>query len=292
MTLTHVAIDEKVLDQNLSLLNQDLGSLLKTASEIRFEQYSNLITYSPKVFIPLTNLCRDKCGYCTFSKPPARLESPYLNFDQVLDIAKKGDSAGCFEALFTLGEKPELRYPQAKQWLDQHGYSSTVEYLYDCSKKVMDETGLLPHLNPGALSFDELHKLREVSISQGMMLESIQTDLRCHLDSPDKDPKRRIDTLTYAGELNIPYTTGILVGIGESPESIVESLTLIAELHRRYRHIQEVIVQNFLPKADTKMHAHLPCDTKLHQKAIALARIILPADISVQAPPNLVENVD
>lgn len=292
MTLTNILINEKLLQKNYDLLKIDLKDLLVKASEIRDRNYLNNITYSPKVFIPLTMLCRDRCGYCTFSKPPARLQAPFLSEDEVLKIARQGESAGCFEALFTLGEKPELRYPQASQWLKEHGYESTVEYLYHCSDLVMTETSLLSHLNPGALDFDELKMLKNVSISQGMMLESIQPDLNCHFDSPDKEPRRRLETLDNAGQLNIPFTTGILVGIGETMESVVESLSAIAELHNRYGHIQEVIVQNFIPKSDTKMHTHPPCDRLLHQKAIALARIILPEDVSVQAPPNLAENID
>ncbi len=292
MTIDDFTIDEKKLTESLELLKLPLNLLQEKASQIRDEFYLNKITFSPKVFIPLTELCRDKCGYCTFAKPPAKLDSPYLDESQVLEIAKLGEDSGCLEALFTLGEKPELRYPVARTWLKDRGFTSTIEYLYHCSQLVSEKTSLLCHLNPGALSLEELMRLRQASLSQGMMLESVQEDLVCHFGSPDKTPQRRIETLISAGQLDIPFTTGILVGIGESVESIVKSLVVISQIHNSFGHIQEVIVQNFLPKSGTKMHKSSPCDPTEHQKAIALARIILPAEISVQAPPNLVDSVE
>ncbi|MDH3755892.1 MAG: 7,8-didemethyl-8-hydroxy-5-deazariboflavin synthase CofG, partial [Acidimicrobiia bacterium] len=197
------------------LLDAPLGELLAAASAIRHEAHGHRVTYSPKVFIPLTMLCRDKCGYCTFARPPARLESPYLTREQVLDIAFQGARVGCHEALFTLGERPELRYPVAADWLAAAGYDSTIDYLAAMAAAVLDETGLLPHANAGALYPDELRRLRAVAPSQGMMLETLVDDLAAHRGSPDKSPARRLATLDAAGELGIPFTTGILVGIGE-----------------------------------------------------------------------------
>ena len=270
-----------------ALLDLPLADLLKAARSQRNDVFGNRITYSPKVFIPLTMLCRDKCGYCTFAQPPARLDAPYLTPDQILDIAKAGARVGTHEALFTLGERPELRYPIAADWLEAHGYATTIDYLVAMCRLVRDETGLLPHANPGALFPDELAALREVSPSQGMMIESLNDSLAAHRGAPDKEPARRLATLEAAGELQIPYTTGILVGIGESLSDRIEALVAIAESHARHGHIQEVIVQNFLPKVGTAMHNHAPCPPDEYVQAIALARLILPADIHLQAPPNL-----
>jgi 7,8-didemethyl-8-hydroxy-5-deazariboflavin synthase CofH subunit/7,8-didemethyl-8-hydroxy-5-deazariboflavin synthase CofG subunit len=264
-----------------------LGELQAEAARIRDRVHGSRITYSPKVFIPLTMLCRDRCGYCTFAQPPARLESPYLSSDEVLAIARDGASAGCHEALFTLGERPELRYPAARDWLRRHGYESTVEYVMAMAELVVAETGLLPHANTGAMTRDELVALRRVAPSQGMMIESTRGDLEAHRGSPDKTPERRLSTLEAAGELKIPYTTGILVGIGESETDRIDALESIAAAHRRHGHVQEVIVQNFLPKPGTAMHGHPPCPREVHLRAIALARILLPEDVHVQAPPNL-----
>ena len=253
----------------------------------RDQHFGTRVTYSPKVFIPLTMLCRDKCGYCTFAQPPARLESPYLEPEQVLAIARAGARAGCHEALFTLGERPEERYPAAADWLAEHSYDSTVAYLAAMARLVVDEIGLLPHANAGALFADELATLRAVSPSQGMMIESVNPDLDAHRGSPDKTPERRLATLEAAGRLAIPFTTGILVGIGESRQDRIDALTAIAESHARWGHVQEVIVQNFLPKAGTTMFRSRPCPTGDYLEAIALARLILPMDIHLQAPPNL-----
>src|SRR3954454_2491886 len=269
------------------LLGAPLDDLLDAAAARRDDTTGTRITWSPKVFIPLTMLCRDKCGYCTFAKAPARLESPYLSPEQVLDIARAGAAAGCHEALFTLGERPELRYPAAAEWLAEHGYGSTVDYLAAMCKLVLEETGLLPHANAGALSEDELASLRPVSASQGMMLESLNGDLECHRGSPDKTPERRLATLDAAGRLQIPFTTGILVGIGESRADRIEALQAIASSHERHGHIQEVIVQNFLPKPGTAMHRSPACPDDEFLSSIAAARLILPADIHLQAPPNL-----
>jgi 7,8-didemethyl-8-hydroxy-5-deazariboflavin synthase CofH subunit/7,8-didemethyl-8-hydroxy-5-deazariboflavin synthase CofG subunit len=270
-----------------NLVETPLEELLVQASELRARTTGTRITYSPKVFIPLTMLCRDRCGYCTFAKAPARLDSPYLAPDEVLAIARAGAAAGCSEALFTLGERPEERYPIAASWLAQHGYQSTVDYLVAMCKLVVDETGLLPHANAGALWAEELAQLRPVSASQGMMLESLNGELECHRGSPDKTPERRLATLEAAGQLRIPFTSGILVGIGESRFDRIVALQAIASAHRRWGHVQEVIVQNFLPKPGTAMHRTPPCPPDEYLWSIAAARMILPADVHLQAPPNL-----
>ncbi|MFT7650334.1 MAG: FO synthase [Candidatus Poriferisodalaceae bacterium] len=269
------------------LLALSLPDLLAAAATKRDAAFGTRVTYSPKVFIPLTMLCQDKCGYCTFAQPPARLDSPYLTPEKVLAIAHEGARQGCHEALFTLGERPELRYPVAQEWLRERGYETTIDYLVAMCKLVRDETGLLPHANAGALYREELARLREVSPSQGMMIESLNGNLDCHRGAPDKEPARRLATLESAGELQIPFTTGILIGIGESLNDRVEALQAIAESHERHGHIQEVIVQNFLPKLGTAMHKSPPCPEDEYLQAIALARMILPAEIHLQAPPNL-----
>ncbi|MFM8970663.1 MAG: 7,8-didemethyl-8-hydroxy-5-deazariboflavin synthase CofG, partial [Actinomycetota bacterium] len=269
------------------LLNAPFDELLRDARKVRDLHYGARITYSPKVFIPLTMLCRDKCGYCTFAQPPARLENPYLTPEQVLTIAKQGAARGCHEALFTLGERPELRYDVAAEWLRAHGYDSTVHYLHDMAKLVLDETGLLPHANAGALYKDELALLRHVSPSQGMMIETLRDDLECHRGAPDKVPQRRLDTLEFAGELKIPFTTGILVGIGETRADRIAALEAIAASHARHGHVQEVIVQNFLPKPRTGMQHDPACDPNEYLWSIAVARLILSPEIHLQAPPNL-----
>ena len=273
-----------------NLLDIPTPELLKQAAQVRDATFGRRLTYSPKVFIPLTMLCRDRCGYCTFAQPPARLSSPFLSLEEVLAIATRGAEAGCHEALFTLGERPELRYPAAADWLKEHGYESTVDYLCAAAAAVREETGLLPHANAGALFPDELAKLRTTCPSQGMMLETLNPDLRCHAGSPDKTPARRLATLHEAGKLAIPFTTGILVGIGESLQDRLEALEAIAHAHRLYGHIQEAIVQNFLPKAGTAMHASPACPHEDYLDAIALARLVLPPDIHIQAPPNLTED--
>ena len=269
------------------LLDLPHDELLCRARAVRDGAHGSRVTYSPKVFIPLTMLCRDKCGYCTFAKAPARIESPYLTSDEVLAIARHGADAGCHEALFTLGERPEERYPVARDWLDSHGYGSTIDYLAAMCRLVLEETGLLPHANAGALFPEELALLRTVSASQGMMLESLRADLDAHRGSPDKTPARRLATLEAAGELAIPFTTGILVGIGEDRADRVAALETIAASHARHGHVQEVIVQNFLPKPGTGMHRSPACPPAEFADAIALARLILPPDMHVQAPPNL-----
>jgi FO synthase len=279
-----------VLDMD-DLLRADLSTLQARARQIRDGIHGNRVTFSPKVFIPLTMLCRDRCGYCTFAKAPARVESPYLSIDDVLDIARAGRAAGCHEALFTLGESPEDRYPDARQWLSDRGYSSTVDYLVAACKVVLDETGLLPHANAGALTGEELARLRDVSASQGMMIESLNPDLAAHRSAPDKTPARRLATLEAAGVAAVPFTTGLLVGIGESRLDRIATLQAIADSHLRHGHVQEVIVQNFLPKPGTSMHQAPPCPPDELLWSIAVARLLLPADIHLQAPPNLSDDL-
>jgi FO synthase len=264
-----------------------LPDLLAAASDRRRRAHGSRVTWSPKVFVPLTRLCRDRCGYCTFATAPARVEAPFLSLDQVLAIARDGVVAGCHEALFTLGEYPEQRWPAARQWLDQAGFESTVDYLVAACRVVVEETGLLPHANAGALGAADLERLRAVAVSQGMMIESLNPGLACHVGSPDKTPQRRLATLEAAGELAIAFTTGILVGIGESRADRIEALEAIAASHRRHGHVQEVIVQNFLPKAGTSMHAAPPCPPDEYLWTVAAARVVLPDDIHLQAPPNL-----
>ncbi len=271
----------------MTLLDLPTDELTARARQVRDGATGTRVTYSPKVFIPLTRLCRDRCGYCTFATAPHRIDAPYLSLEEVLAIASRGAEAGCHEALFTLGEAPEDRYVEARDWLTAHGYDSTVDYLVAVAGRVLEETGLLPHANAGAISRDELARLRAVAPSQGMMVESLRSDLAAHRGAPDKTPERRLATLEWAGELAIPFTTGILVGIGESESDRLVALEAIAASHRRHGHVQEVIVQNFLPKAGTTMRDHPACPPQEHLRAIALARLVLPADIHVQAPPNL-----
>jgi FO synthase len=231
-----------------------------------------VLTYSPKVFIPLTQLCRDRCGYCTFAQAPARVSAPYMSLDEVMEVAQAGRDAGVSEALFTLGERPELRYDEAARWLAARGYRSTVDYVANAAQMVLETTGLLPHINAGALYDFELRQLRAVSASQGMMLESL-ADLPAHRLAPDKVPARRLATLEMAGELRIPFTTGVLLAIAES--------------HARHGHVQEVIIQNFLPKANTAMAKSPAATDEEFFWTIAVARLLLPDDIHLQAPPNL-----
>ena len=266
------------------------------AAALRDAAHGARITFSPKVFIPLTMLCRDKCGYCTFAKPPAHLLSPYLELDEVLAIARRGAALGCHEALFTLGEAPEARYPEATAWLAARGYASTVDYLVAACAAVLAETGLLPHANAGALTGAELERLRAVSPSQGMMIETLAARLGepggPHAGAPDKTPERRLATLEAAGEARVPFTTGILVGIGETRAERLEALVAIRDSHARHGHVQEVIVQNFLPKAGTSMWRASACDPDEFLWTIAAARIVLGAEMHLQAPPNLSDPAD
>jgi FO synthase len=277
------------------LLDAPLAELMPAAARSRDERTGRRITFSPKVFVPLTMLCRDRCGYCTFAKPPARLDSPYLAEHQVLELASRGAALGCHEALFTLGEEPEERYPQAAEWLRANGFASTVDYLASVAKRVLDETGLLPHANAGALSEADLTRLRAVSPSQGMMIETLADRLHepgaAHYGAPDKTAARRLATLEAAGRARVPFTTGILVGIGETRAERIDALVAIANSHLAHGHVQEVIVQNFLPKPGTAMHRADPCPPEEFLWSIAAARVILPPDVHLQAPPNLSDDL-
>ncbi len=275
--------------EHADLLDAPPAELLAAARERR--RGGGLVTYSPKVFIPLTTLCRDVCGYCTFARPPRRGERAYLSEDEVLAIARAGAAAGCTEALFTLGDKPELRYKVAREELAELGCTTTIEYLARVAKLVLEETGLLPHLNPGVMTRAELELLRPVSASMGVMLETTADRLAerggPHWASPDKMPARRVETIELAGELRIPFTSGILIGIGETRAERLEALEALAVLHRRHGHLQEVIVQNFRAKPGTRMADHAEPSLDDHLWTIAAARLLLPSDVSVQAPPNL-----
>lgn len=279
--------------QAAALLADDAetGALLDVAARLRDEGHGNLITYSKKVFIPLTQLCRDVCHYCTFAQTPKHVVSPYLSIDQVLDTARRGAELGCKEALFTLGERPELRYRAARTALGEMGYESTLEYLCEAARLVYQETGLLPHLNPGTMTEDEIAMLRPVAPSMGIMLESVSPRLgekgMPHYGSPDKDPELRLATIEAAGKACVPLTSGILIGIGETRRERIESLLALRDLHIAYGHLQEIIIQNFRAKPGTKM-ANAP-EPELDELlwTIAVARILFGPAMNIQAPPNL-----
>nr|WP_233451855.1 5-amino-6-(D-ribitylamino)uracil--L-tyrosine 4-hydroxyphenyl transferase CofH [Rubrobacter xylanophilus] len=272
------------------LVGADPLPAMRAAAGIRDRAFGVRVSYSRKVFIPLTRLCRDNCGYCTFARPPAE-GGAYLTPEEVLEIARAGAAAGCKEALFTLGDKPEKRYSQARRELREMGFGTTVEYLAHCCRLIVQETDLLPHANPGALSEEEVRALREVSVSQGMMLETVSERLlgrgMAHWASPDKVPKRRLATLEAAGRLAVPFTTGILIGIGETVEERADALLAIRAAHERWGHIQECIVQNFRAKPGTRMASHPEPSEREMLATIALARLLLPPEVAVQAPPNL-----
>lgn len=258
---------------------------------MRDQRTGRTITWSRKVFIPLTNLCRDRCGYCTFARQPDEPSAHTMTPEEVLATARAGRRAGCKEALFSLGDKPELRYPAHRAWLAERGYRSTVEYLEAMCRLVFEETGLLPHSNPGLLSREEMQLLQPVNASLGTMLESVSPRLtapgEAHHGCPDKLPRLRLEALETAGRLRIPFTTGILIGIGETPAERIDSLFAIREIHEQYGHIQEVIVQNFRSKPDTRF-ANRPEPSALDvARTAAVARLILGGDIHLQVPPNL-----
>jgi FO synthase len=268
-----------------------LTELMDIAASLRDRGHGAVITYSRKVFIPLTMLCRDHCHYCTFAKPPAKLDRPFLTPEEVLAIAEAGRTQGCKEALFTLGDRPEDRYPVAREWLESRGYQSTLDYVRAMAIRVIEETGLLPHLNPGVMSWEDMARLKHASASMGIMLETSSPRLSerggPHFGSPDKVPAVRLRTIEDAGRLSIPFTTGILIGIGETAGERAESLFAIRELHRRYRHVQEVIIQNFKAKPGTAMAGALEPQEEEFLAAVATARVVFGPGMSVQAPPNL-----
>jgi FO synthase len=270
---------------------EDTERLCSVSAQIRDLSRPDLVTYSPKVFIPLTRLCRDICGYCTFAEKPQPTKSAYLSEEEVLAIARAGARAGCREALFTLGDRPEERWPSARRALETLGFPSTLHYLRHLAERVLAETGLLPHLNPGNMSREEIEMLRPVSASMGLMIENISARLcargGAHFGCVDKAAELRVATIRAAGEALVPFTTGILIGIGETRRDRIESLLAIRELDDRFGHIQEVIVQNFLPKPGTRMSRHPAASVEDHRWTIAVARIILGSAMSLQAPPNL-----
>ncbi|MSP67150.1 MAG: 7,8-didemethyl-8-hydroxy-5-deazariboflavin synthase subunit CofH [Alphaproteobacteria bacterium] len=269
----------------------DLSLLLSAAARLRDSHHGERISYSRKVFIPLTHLCRDVCHYCTFARPPRRGEAAYLTPDEVLAIARAGADAGCHEALFTLGDKPELRYRVARDELARLGHATTIDYLVAMARRVLAETGLLPHANPGVMSADEIARLRTVSVSQGIMLESAAERL-CqkggpHWGSPDKRPHLRLATIADAGRLKVPFTSGLLIGIGETRAERIQTLLALRAQHRAHGHLQEVIVQNFRAKPGTRMAGAPEPDLGDLLWTIAVARLILGAKANIQAPPNL-----
>jgi FO synthase len=269
----------------------ELAALLQAASALRDRHKGRTITFSPKIFLPLTNLCRDFCGYCTFRKAPGEPGAKTMTLDEVVRVARRGKLLGCTEILFSLGDKPEAIYPEMKEFLARLGLKRTLDYLYEACKVALEETGLLPHANPGLMGKGDLARLKQVNASLGLMLESTSMRLMLpagpHFDAPDKKPGLRLRTIAEAGKLKIPFTTGILIGIGENWEERIDSLFAIGELHQRYGHIQEVIVQNFLPKPEIPMRGHPAPAEEDMLKTIALARLILGGEMNIQAPPNL-----
>jgi FO synthase len=284
-----LSIDET--EALLSARGEALEELMGIAARLRTLGHGSSVTYSRKVFIPLTMLCRDHCHYCTFAKPPAKLDRPFLTPEEVVAIAEAGRRQACKEALFTLGDRPEDRYPVAREWLAARGFSSTLEYLRAVSIKVIEETGLLPHLNPGVMSWEDMARLKHVSASMGIMLETSSQRLSerggPHFGSPDKVPALRLRTIEDAGRLSIPFTTGILVGIGETLRERAESLFAIRELHLKYRHVQEVIIQNFRAKPATAMRDAPEPEEDEFLAAVATARVVFGPRMNLQAPPNL-----
>ena len=281
-------------DEAISLskdITENIDALCSSASIIRDKGKGNKITFSPKVFIPLTQLCRDYCGYCTFRKDPDDVKNLYMSPEEILEVVKKGEKAGCTEALFTLGERPELRFEEAKIWLQERGYKTTLEYVTDMCKLVIENSTLLPHANPGTMSKTELSELKKYNASVGLMLESTSELLYQpggpHEFAPSKRPIARIKTIQNAGELNIPFTTGLLIGIGETLEDRIESLFEIRDLHKLYGNIQEVIIQNFRSKPNTPMSNKNDAETIDMLWTISMARLILGPDMNIQAPPNL-----
>jgi FO synthase len=278
--------------QALSLADMDdTAALVEVAATLRDRGHNNVVTYSRKVFIPLTHLCRDVCHYCTFARTPKKIDQPFMAVEQVLDLCRQGAEMGCQEALFTLGEKPELRYSAARQALSEMGFASTLDYVRTVAGRVLAETGLLPHINAGCMDAREIAGLRQVSASMGIMLESASQRL-CekgmpHHGSPDKEPTRRLQTIELAGQAAVPFTSGILIGIGETRRERIESLLELRRLHDRYGHLQEVIVQNFRAKPGTLMAAAPEPDLNELLWTIAMARLVFGPQMSIQAPPNL-----
>jgi FO synthase len=273
------------------MLITPLDDLLAEACARRDARGPERMTYSRKVFIPLTRLCTDVCHYCTFATTPSRLSAPYLSPEEVLEIARAGLAAGCKEALFTLGDAPERRYAVAKEWLAERGFARTIDYVRHCAELVINETGLLPHINAGLLDEGDYQMLRPFAASAGLMLESTSERLMekggAHYGSPDKAPALRIASLEAAGRARVPMTSGVLIGIGETAEERIEALIALREVQLAHGHLAEVIVQNFCPKPGTKMSGAPEAGEGDFLRVIAAARIIMPDEVSVQAPPNL-----
>jgi FO synthase len=275
----------------VSVDGDELAALLRAAAQLRDRHKGRVVTFSPKVFVPLTNLCRDFCGYCTFRKAPGEAGAKTMSLEEVLRVVEQGKLLGCTEVLFSLGDKPEAIYPEMKQFLAALGHRRTLDYLREACRAVVHESGLLPHSNPGIMGRGDLRRLREVNASMGLMLESVSERLLlpggAHDRAPDKKPALRLRTLEEAGKLRIPFTTGILIGIGETWEERVDSLLAIRGLQERYGHIQEVIVQNFRAKAAIPMRDHPDATRDDMLRTIATARLILGGGMNIQAPPNL-----
>ena len=290
--MLHHALDSGVTKSEADQLMAECPTdvLLMAAGRIRDRSKPNVITYSRKVFINLINLCRDTCTYCTYKKEPGNPMLSILNPSQVLAIAEAGKKLCCTEALFVTGERPEQKYEQARTWLHSLGYSSTVEYIRNMSEVVLEKTGLLPHTNAGSMTKKEMSMLQDTNVSLGLMLETSSERLMekgmPHENAPSKNPKVRIKALKSAGELRIPTTTGLLVGIGETQEELIDSLFVIRELHEKYGHIQEVIMQNFAPKPETGMAKFPPASPEYFLRSVAMARIAMPG-MNIQVPPNL-----
>ncbi len=290
----------------LAATGPDLDRLAAAAARVRDAGLlaagrPGVVTYSPKVFIPITKLCRDRCHYCTFVESPGQLErsgkAMFLSPDEILDIARAGAELGCLEALFTLGDRPEDRWPEARAWLDAEGYDSTLAYVRAMAVRVLEETGLLPHLNPGVMTWEEMNRLKPVSPSMGMMLETtsrrlFETKGEAHYGSPDKDPAVRLRVLEDAGRLSIPFTTGLLVGIGETLTERAETIFALRKVSTQFSSVQEVIVQNFRAKPDTAMRHSDDLDLDEYRAAIAVTRLVLGPKARIQAPPNLVDSTE
>jgi FO synthase len=280
-------------DDALDLIeNADLGSLLSAASALRDRGKGKTVTYSKKVFIPLTHLCRDYCGYCTFRTDPVPGVAAYMTPDEVLAVADAGKRAGCKEALFSLGDQPERVFPEAREALCKLGYERTLDYLAAMTELVLEKTGLLPHANPGVMGADDLARLRRSNVSVGLMLENVSPRLKqkggAHWRAPDKAPALRLRTIEEAGRQKIAFTTGILIGIGETLAERIDSLLAIKRLHDTYGHIQEVLVQPFRAKSDTRMAQAAEPSLEDLQRTLAIARLIFGPEMNVQSPPNLV----
>ena len=270
---------------------EEFAALLSSAAELRDRHKGKTVTFSPKLFVPLTNLCRDFCGYCTFRRAPDEAGARTMTLDEVRRVVLQGQGLGCTEVLFSLGDRPEAIYPEMRDFLSRMGLRRTLDYLYQACKMVLEESALLPHSNPGLMGKRDLARLREVNVSLGLMLENLSERLLLpsgpHFNAPDKKPALRLKTIEEAGRLRIPFTTGILIGIGESWLERIDSLFAIRELHERYGHIQEVIIQNFRAKPEIPMRDHPEPSVEEMLKTIALARLILGGEMNIQAPPNL-----